>query len=112
MFSLLEAQSQITSSFVTESCKKIMILIEGYYSHDRRSTYLGDREIQWSATTADCVLFSLLQFAEIKYGIEFVSGPLHLEKFKVFFEERESARVEGIVWDESLRKIASHWIAE
>jgi hypothetical protein len=112
MFGLLEAQSPITSSFAMESCKKIMILIEGHYSHGRQFTNIGDREIQWSATTADCVLFSLLQFAEIMYGIELVSGPPHLEKFKVLFEERESVRVEGMVWDESLRKIASHWIAE
>ena len=112
MFSLLEEQSPITSSFAMASCKKIMVLIEGYYSHDRRYTNIGDREIQWSATTANCVLFSLLQFAEIMYGIELVSGLPHLEKFKVLFEERESARVEGMVWDESRRKIASHWIAE
>jgi hypothetical protein len=112
MFSLLEEQSPITLSFAMASCKKIMVLIEGYYSHDRRYTNIGDREIQWSATTANCVLFSLLQFAEIMYGIELVSGLPHLEKFKVLFEERESARVEGMVWDESRRKIASHWIAE
>jgi len=111
MFSLMEKQSPATSKITMTLCRKTMTLIEDYCKDDHRFKVQG-QEIQHGATTADCVLFALLQFAEIMYGIDLVQGLPVLQRFKAWFETRESAQVDEMLYDENLRKIASHWIEE
>jgi hypothetical protein len=63
-----------------------------------------------TAAIANCVLFSLLQFADIIYVLELVEGLLSLKRFLEWLEKRDCAEIEGMIYDENLRKIASHWI--
>lgn len=115
MFSLMEVQSPAAAKFAMASCRNTMALIEEYYKDDYRfkeDTNNGSDGGQYSATVADCVLFSLLQFAEVMYGVELVQGHLCLQRFKEWFEKRDSASTDRIIYDENLRTVASHWIEE
>ena len=111
MFSLMEKQSPATSKIAMKACRKTMTLIESYYTEDQRFKVPG-QEIHHGSTIADCVLFALVQFAEIMYGIDLVQGLPALQKFKAWFEMRKSAQVDVMLYDENLRKVASHWIEE
>jgi glutathione S-transferase len=114
-FSLMERQSPATSKFAMDSCRKTMALIEEYYKEDMRFKGGVNNGIDTSpcnATISDCVLFCLLQFAEITYGVDLVQKLPNPQIFEQWFEKRNSAKVEGILYDENLRKIASHWIQE
>jgi glutathione S-transferase len=111
MFSPMERQSPVTSKPAIDSCRKTMALIEEYYEKDFRfkeGVNSGRDEPPCNATTADCVLFSLVQFAEIMYGVDLVQELPNLLRFKQWFEKRENAKVEGMLYDEKLKKIASH----
>jgi hypothetical protein len=98
-----------------------MALMKEYYVDDHRfdndsnSENGSGRRIRDGkavATIADCVLFSLLQFADEIYGVELVQGLPSLKRFQQWFGKRDSANIDGMLCDENLRKIASHWIKE
>jgi glutathione S-transferase len=84
MFSLVEKQSPAALNFAMASCRKTMALIEEYYVGNHRSEGLdtGSDIVQHGVTIADCVLFSLLQFGEIMYGVQLERGFPSLEIFK------------------------------
>ncbi|KAK5047166.1 hypothetical protein LTR84_007109 [Exophiala bonariae] len=102
------------------SCRKAIGLLDTYYRMDPRfecqptgteeqapKSYPGI-----TVTIADCVLFSLLQFAYVVYGVELFAEFPHVEEFYRWFEMRDSARLEGMLEDENVKLLASHWIKE
>jgi len=116
MFSLMEEQNPAAARLSLECCEKTLKLVEKYYVDDHR---FEDRKVEKkeaksdvNVNVADCVLFSLLQFAESLYGVQLVKDLPGLKRFYVGFGTRESVSAEGIMRDEKLRALASHWIKE
>jgi hypothetical protein len=75
--------------------------------------YLADRDMRvegrsdgfmQSVNVADCVLFSLLEYAKEAYGRGLTEGFPKLGKFYESFGKRGSAKVEGGCPEEMLRK--------
>lgn len=115
MFSLMEAQSPATARFAMEAYRKTLALVEEYHLDDHRFQN-GDGgssiDQEFNATVADCVLFSLLQFAKVMYDVELAEGLPGLKRFEQRFERIDSANAEGHEYDENLQSLARDWIRE
>lgn len=110
MFVARETQNAAASAIAMELCMKSLKLLETYYQDDHR---FDDEILERvsEVTIADCVLFSLLQFAKEFYGRDLAASLPHLKQFYLVFEDRESARIGEDFYPSELKPLARHWIA-
>lgn len=64
----------------------------------------GSEGLMQSVDIADCMQFSLLEYARGVYGRDLTEGFPRLVEFDERFEKRESAKVEGGYSEDMLRK--------
>ncbi|KAH7308835.1 hypothetical protein BKA65DRAFT_174746 [Rhexocercosporidium sp. MPI-PUGE-AT-0058] len=117
MFVLLQRQDITSSRIALQACRGVLAKVDGCYSHSLGLEGVEGGEdcggVDGTATIADCLLFSLLEFAREMYGIDLVTGMEGLQRFQRAFGKRESVQVEGEqVWDGNLTKLASYWVKE
>jgi hypothetical protein len=78
------------------------------YLMDRDMRFLDGGEasagLMQSVNVADCVLYSLLQYANNAYGRDLTEGLPKLAEFYERFGKRESTKVEGGYPEEMLKK--------
>jgi glutathione S-transferase len=104
---LRDKQDPSLARIAIDLCKKSLARLEDYYNERFRQATLSN-----VITVANCILFSLLQFAKLLYGIDLTMAFPNLKRFYEWFETRDSAQPEGLLCDESLKNIASHWLQE
>jgi len=112
LMALLERQDATSSKFAMESCKKVLGLIEAYYQEDQLVSSMDSAERKSGVTIADCVLFSLLQFAKEFYCLDLAEGLPCLTRFYDEFTKRDSAKIGDKFYTEELKVLASHFIKE
>ena len=111
LFSSLEPQNPEASTIAMDFCLKQLALLEPYYADDHRfegEEVLGDS----SATVADCVLFSLLQFARVFYGRNLMEALPNLRLFYDAFGKRDSAKIGDDFYPAEMKPLAQQWLAE
>ena len=106
LFETLEPSSPEGAKMAMEWSKKNLKLIEKYYDGDVRFETGGG-----ASTIADCVLFSLLQFANNLYSCDLLEDPQlpALKRFYDNFKERKSTAVPRDLYPSQLKEIASQW---
>ena len=94
--------------------REVLGKVEELYRENVRLDEGGEpREEQ--VTVADVVLYTLLEFAQEMYGVDFTKGSDVLGRFFKGFRVRESVGVEGNsdeVWETNLTLLANHWVVE
>lgn len=107
LFETLEPSSPEGAKMAMEWAKKNLKLIEKYYDGDVRFENGGG-----ASTIADCVLFSMLQFANNLYSCDLLEDP-QLPALKTFygnFKERKSTTVPKDLYPSQFTQLASQWI--
>ncbi|KAL8377117.1 hypothetical protein RB595_007997 [Gaeumannomyces hyphopodioides] len=95
------------SRLAMEYCRKAMGLLEPYYADELPLLERGTRGV----AIADCVVFSLVSFAEGLYDVDLCSGPAgelpSLARFAQWFGKRESAKLpEGEFYPAPIKAMA------
>lgn len=107
LFTSLEPQSPLAARFAMESCKRNLQLVEQYFEGELRFERGGG-----VATIADCVLFSLLQFAKEFYAVDLTLDLPNLARFYDLFKQRRSAKIEEDFYPAEFKILAGQWIGE
>ncbi|KAI1392728.1 uncharacterized protein F4822DRAFT_139032 [Hypoxylon trugodes] len=104
-----EPTSPITAKLAIGWAEKNLKNLEPYYNGRYEE---GSPETQ--VTIADCVLFSLLQFAKELYQVGLVADPelLNLKRFYNAFKERKSTFLSPDMWPPQVRELAPVWLEE
>lgn len=106
LFVPLEPTHAFTAKLVLDNCRKTLKLLEGYY--DEESSRKGDG----SFSIADCVLFSLLQFAKELYGKDLTIEPelQAIRRFYTSFEARLDNNTKVPFYPEQIKALAQQWL--
>lgn len=114
MFTPLQRQDLGASKMALRGRREVLGKVEELYRENVRLDEGGEpREEQ--VTVADVVLYTLLEFAQEMYGVDFTKGSDVLGRFFKGFRVRESVGVEGNsdeVWETNLTLLANHWVVE
>ncbi|KAI1136122.1 hypothetical protein F5Y05DRAFT_393002 [Hypoxylon sp. FL0543] len=108
LFAALEPINPTAAGLAMASTKKNLRLLEAYYE-DR---FEGGESGVESITIADCVLFSLLQFAKELYARDLVADPEfpNLKRFYGASKERDSARISEDFYPLEIKELACVWL--
>ena len=111
MFTLLEKQDIKASQHAFGACKQALDIVEHSYAQDRRFDNSLDTGpvLEW-VSTADCVLFALLQFSIRLYDRDLTEGFPTLKVFYNSFEQRKSAAFGDKTFPMELKLLASHFL--
>ncbi|KAI1406914.1 hypothetical protein F5Y13DRAFT_176107 [Hypoxylon sp. FL1857] len=108
LFVTLEPVSPAAAGFAMAWAKRNLKLLEDYYEgRFKEDTSDGEK-----VTIADCVLFSLLQFAKELYTQDLLADPElpNLKRFYSVFRERESARIPQDFYPREIKELACVWL--
>ncbi|KAI0837463.1 hypothetical protein F5Y06DRAFT_304285 [Hypoxylon sp. FL0890] len=108
LFVTLEPVDPTASGFAMEWAKKNLKLLEAYYE----GRFEGNNPNGEKVTIADCVLFSLLQFAKELYARDLVADPElpNLKRFYNVFKESESAKIPEDFYPREIKELACVWL--
>ncbi|XXH05662.1 hypothetical protein Hte_012097 [Hypoxylon texense] len=108
LFAARETIDPAVSSMVMEWAKRSLKLLEAYYEGRFEEAYSAQE-----VTMADCVLFSLLQFAKELYGRHLVVeeiGLPNLNRFYDAFMQRESTKIAEDFYPKGIKDLACVWL--
>ncbi|KAJ3499148.1 hypothetical protein NLG97_g575 [Lecanicillium saksenae] len=101
--------SEEAARYSIEMCRKALSQVDGYYKTEERLVSITDAP----STLADCMLYSLLQFARNFYGVELLTKDMkNLQKFSKRFGKRQSVAVGEGLYPPELVEQAKKWIVE
>lgn len=108
LFATREPADPSAARFAMAWVKKNLKLLEAYYE----GRFEGDDSDGDEVTVADCVLFSLLQFAKELYAQDLVADAefLNLRRFYNVFKEKESARIPEDFYPREFKELACVWL--
>ncbi|OTA64207.1 hypothetical protein K449DRAFT_394022 [Hypoxylon sp. EC38] len=108
LFATHEPVNPSAASLAMVWVKKNLRLLEAYYE----GRFEGDDPNGENITIADCVLFSLLQFAKELYTKDLVADAElpNLKRFYNVFKERESARIPDDFYPREYKEGACIWL--
>ncbi|KAK7415754.1 hypothetical protein QQX98_005667 [Neonectria punicea] len=107
LFAPLEPTSALAAKLILDYAQKPLKLLEAYYAGNSRLEEDGGRVI-----LADCVLYSLLDFASGFYEVDLLADPefAGLRRFYEAFKQRSSAQVPEDHFPADLKKLACQWL--
>ncbi|KAH8736223.1 hypothetical protein BGZ61DRAFT_441692 [Ilyonectria robusta] len=107
LFAALEPTNPVAAKLILDWAQRPLKLLEGYYTEE--SHFEGDGGF---VTVADCVLYSLLEFAKEFYEVDLLSDPelAGLRRFYQAFKQRQSAQIPDDHFPQDLKKLACQWI--
>ncbi|KAF4979735.1 hypothetical protein FZEAL_4092 [Fusarium zealandicum] len=103
LFTQMETTHALTAKLTLEFCNKNLKLLSEYYEGD---TLEGGRQVH----IADCVLYSLLHFAQDLYSVNLAEELPNLGGFHKAFQKRESAKVDEDHFPRQIQELASQWL--
>jgi glutathione S-transferase len=107
LFETFEETSAVASRLTMEQCRARLTALDKAYEKLGR---IGERQ----ANVCDCVLFSLLEFADKVYGLD-LCAQANLPSLRAFYEDfgkRPSARDTAAEGPKMICDLARQWIAE